>query len=113
MKNLIFSCIFIASSACHAQVTGNSLYNLCNDADKSTLCLMYIGGYYDGFRFAEDSHESLNKSRRLICIPGAVQNRQLWEVGIKYINEHPAERHLPADQLLAKAISQHYACTKK
>jgi Ssp1 endopeptidase immunity protein Rap1a len=46
------------------------------------------------------------------CIPEKATTQQLVDIGLKFIRENPAERHIPASALLMRAFHAVWPCKK-
>ncbi len=51
--------------------------------------------------------------RRRSCIPENVTNGQVSDVVIKYLRDHPEERHILAAILVVKAMAEAFPCKSK
>jgi hypothetical protein len=73
---------------------------------RQTFCLGYITGAsdvdgMDGATFPERRHS---------CVREEVTNGQLKDVVVKYLKDHPEERHLLAAILVVKAQAKAFPC---
>ena len=70
--------------------TGNDLYTMCNEDDYYSrgVCIGYIMGIVDDF--GEEPHTSTCR------LPRHITAAQVRDVVVKYLRDHPAERHLSA-----------------
>jgi hypothetical protein len=106
--------LLLLSASAHPQrvstTTGNDLLESCESRDfKQAFCLGYITGVtdfdgMDGAAFPE---------RRRSCIPENVSNGQVRDVVVKYLKDHPEERHLLAAVLIVEAASKAFPCKAK
>jgi hypothetical protein len=78
---------------------GNSLWQKCLPVDSQGFCLGYVRGVA----------ETLMPLVR-ICIPGNVTIGQLRDVALKYLQEHPEQRHKHATSLLLSAFNGAWPC---
>jgi hypothetical protein len=101
MKRLISICIavILLTAIPAISLTGNQLKQ---DA-VSPGC--YSKGYFDGYVLGV---LDLTKDRR--CIPERVEMGQTLDVIKNYLNDHPEELHLPASDLVLKAIQMAWPC---
>ena len=108
---LIFlsSAIFLlCGNSAHAQrvstTTGNQLLEWCESQAhfQQAFCLGYITGVTD----IDSMDGSVFPERRRSCVPENVSNGQVSDVVIKYLKDHPEERHLLAAILIVKAMAQ-------
>src|SRR6056297_1907467 len=75
------------------QITGNQYYQWCN-SDSSLdqgLCLGYVMGASDGLSWMQILSPITNWTP--ICIPPNVDLGQKRDVIVKYLSNHPEERH--------------------
>src|SRR5262245_3844857 len=97
----------------NAAVTGNDWQSYCANDKKPgefAACIYYTRGLADGLTL----WEMAKPEAAFICIPAEVTGRQLVDVGMKYLREHPAERHKSAAYLLALAfIESDWVCRKQ
>lgn len=91
--------------------SGNDLLRDCSDRDTASLfsfCLGYINGIRDGAVFASVS----SGTKQFFEISEKVELGQLRDVVVKYLKEHPEERHLHATVLVYKALREAFPPTK-
>jgi 2-methylcitrate dehydratase PrpD len=91
-------------------MTGNKLLEECEATEpfRQAFCLGYIMGVtdvdgMDGAAFPE---------RRRTCVPEDVTNGQLLDILVKYLKNHPEERHYSAAVLAIKAITKAFPCKR-
>jgi Rap1a immunity proteins len=82
---------------------GNSLLSLCTTGD-ARRCLGYIEGVSD----AMDSGADIGGYRA--CLPPDMIAGQLRDVVLQFLYNDPAERHMGAVSLIAKALSKSFPC---
>jgi hypothetical protein len=46
----------------------------------------------------------------MACVPDGVTGSQVNDVAMKYLAEHPQQRHFSAPSLIAKALSEAFPC---
>ncbi len=118
--------------------TADELRKLCNGAIKcednpascrqqdlvdAGKCYGYLAGFWHGHfygmadvaRFTEPkevwtSSEKLEQKYSQFCMPERVTQRQLIEVLIKYLNDHPDELHGPAPSSLSMSWGDAFPC---
>jgi hypothetical protein len=106
--------LLLVSASAHSQrvstMTGNTLLEACEskDAFQHALCLGYIQGAtdidaMDGATFPE---------RRRSCVTENVTNGQIEDVVVKYLRDHPEERHLLAAILVVRAVAKAFPCKR-
>jgi hypothetical protein len=81
--------------------TGKTLWDSCNDPDtsKQSYCLGYVAGVSDAL-----------VGMHIICIGGHVSVRQIADVVVQYLREHPGRRDMDADDLTATALALAFPC---
>jgi hypothetical protein len=98
-----FSLILIASAGTYQ--TGNDLLNNCvGNATENVACLGYIQGVADMwsvFRAANNHGE---------CIPDGVVTRQLHDVVVRYLQDHPEHRHENGAGMVIEAFAKTWGC---
>ena len=103
MKALfVFLFMSAASVGARAAVvfdTGNGLLSVC-DKDYS-YCLGASAGYYD-----------MLQSMGETCAGIPVTNRQAADIVVKFLRDHPADRHLSAVSLARVALMDAFPCPK-
>ncbi len=104
---IVLACMAVASTA-HAQresrVTGAKLLSLCT-ASAAANCDAYLSG-------VADAVAAQGPDRAPFCIPDAVTGRQLREVAIKFMHDHPQELELKAGTVVSHAYAAAFACKK-
>ena len=97
--NLMIAAVLAASMAGTVQArltTGNDLMQHCIAAPDS-FCAGYIGGVID-------------TSHILFCIPPDVTKRQIINITIMYLRDHPEKLGLFAPSLITKATQAAIPC---
>jgi hypothetical protein len=81
--------------------TGKTLWDSCNDPDtsKQSYCFGYVAGVSD-----------VLVGMHIICIGGHVSVRQIADVVVQYLREHPGRRDMDADDLTATALALAFPC---
>lgn len=86
--------------------TGNDLYEACSkpeppetvdNAAGRIACGNYVSGALDGFRMTKEG-------QTLLTLPPEVSGVQAQDVVLKYLKDHPEQRHLPAAFLVISAL---------
>ena len=91
------------------QVTGNKFLEVCRGGNtEQGFCWGYFTGVSDGIAILQTS-EGL--SWQPICKPRKVTTVQLRDVVIKYIDDHPEERHNPIIVLTILAMRSAWPCS--
>jgi Rap1a immunity proteins len=119
MKPIVIAALAILSLAQPASAatpprTGNDWLAQCQEA-KSTakpqgaypvMCLIYVRAFADALNF----WAGVNPATAPVCVPDEVQSRQLLDLSLQYIKEHPADRHKPLDALITNAFFDAFPC---
>ena len=104
----MFWLAWAAAGTAHAQresrVTGAKLLSLCS-ASNAANCDAYLSGVADAVAAQGPQHAPF-------CIPDAVTGKQLREVAVKYLHDHPQELELKAGTVATHAFSAAFACKK-
>lgn len=104
--------IFLVSASGHAQqvstMTGNTLLEACESKDEfqQAFCLGYILGVAD----LDAMDGAAFPDRRRSCRAENVTNGQERDVVVKYLKDHPEERHVLAAILVVKAMAKAFPC---
>ena len=77
----------------------------------SGLCLGYVMGVVDLVR-AE--HEQAFKTNKVapICLPESIIGETLTEIVARFLDQHPAVRHLPGGELVIVALANTLPCKR-
>ena len=97
--NLIVAAVLAVSMVCTVQAgltTGNELMQHCIAAPDS-FCAGYIGGVID-------------TSHALFCFPPEVAKREIINITIMYLHDHPKMLSLYAPNLVIKAMRSAFPC---
>jgi hypothetical protein len=88
--------------------TGNDLLEFCESKKEfeQAFCLGYITGVTD----MEGMNTAAFPDRQRSCISTIVTNGQLIDVVLKYLKDHPEERHMLAAVLIVKSMAQAFPC---
>lgn len=88
-------------------LTGNEFIRYCSVPLKDqSYCLGYVRGAADAMQF----WEFIARDSARVCIPIKVEAHQLRDVGLKFLREHPGDRHQPAMATLALAFVETWPC---
>lgn len=92
--------------------SGNQIYDLCQhykaDKLKGSLgpgCFMYIAGVTQTLILNEDA-----KTMTAPCPGKGVTSEQITDVVIKWIDDHPEKRDLPAPYIVMKSLNDAFPC---
>ena len=79
----------------------NVLYAACTstNATYQIACRSYIEGVADGFHTTAEAYQSVN-------VPDAVTFKQIHDVAINYLTQHPEKRHLRSAALIVQALRE-------
>jgi len=106
--------LLLVSASVHAQrvstTTGNQLLERCQSTDtfEQSFCL----GYLEGVTDLNAMHGSVLPVNQRSCAPENVTNGQIRDVAVKYLKDHPEERHMLAAILIVKGMAEAFPCTK-
>ena len=99
-------------------LSGNSLLRLCDPApgddpqlQKTSLCMGYVMATLDAHAIHETIRAETSSYRPTTCMPKGVEPSQLVEIAIKFLEDHPAQRHSSAAGLVIAAAMEAYPCT--
>lgn len=97
-----------ASSA--SAMTGNDVYQVCgsSNADNQFACMMYVVGVSDGIVM-----EALSNRKFPICVPPGVTNKELLDMFVKKLRDHPELRHYDAGALAYDMLVDNFPCPKQ
>ena len=102
---LLIPLLFIAQPA--VAYDGNDLLKWADDYEKQGN--IFYQGVFSGYVSAiRDYHESYGH----LCIRGSTQNRQLLDITVRYLKNHPEARDAPAHILVYTALQEVYPCNK-
>jgi hypothetical protein len=88
--------------------TGNTLLEACES--KAELQQAFWLGYITGSTDVDGMNGAAFPERRRSCIPESVSNSQIRDVVVKYLKEHPEDRHLLAEILVVQALAKTFPC---
>jgi hypothetical protein len=86
--------------------TGNQFLSLCN-LDREGDCLGYVAGVTDTLLSLQAAKPHMGYCIR---IPAAVTGGQLRDIAVKYLQEHPEERHYTAASEVILAMLNAFPC---
>lgn len=89
--------------------SGDELYTWCRSAsaEARTACDIYVCAAVDTWT-TDDLHGHSAPYR--ICLRGRVSCSQASAAVLKYLEEHPANRQVPAAEVAGYALQQAFAC---
>ena len=93
-------------------IDGNVLLERCttegNERTYAQLsCNNYVVGVIDGYTAAVASPKAPPHQAEF-AIPAGVTGQQTVDIVVKYLREHPAERHVPASILIVVALRESF-----
>jgi hypothetical protein len=104
-----------APSPIHAQrkislVSGNMLYDWCNDPGSVEFCTAYVMGAVDAIDTQQFAGAKIDKIPPVICVPENATSRQLVDVTNKHLRDHPAQRAFSAGSEVSLAMLNAFPC---
>lgn len=94
--------LMLGAVAAQTWETGNSLLRECQNRTLEPACV----GYLDG---VTDTDAALGRPVS-VCLPQAVERGQVRDVVVKWLLDHPEQRHQYAPDLVIKALSSVFPC---
>lgn len=91
------SCLPALAQAAGPFMDGNELQDACKRADGELYCLGFTTGVYDALGMT-------------VCPPPGVTMIQVRDIIVKYVADHPEQRHLPAYHLAHNSLEQAFPC---
>lgn len=129
MKLLWFSFVaiflFFSKPSEAQQVSGNALYSACGSENAVELgfCLGFLLGAIEGESYGAfitlmrtEPETETSEMNRMInfflghCVPPDATNEQLRDVVLRYLGNHPEDRHFPARGLIWNALVEAFPC---
>ena len=113
---LVFAAGFLCLASGFAQdlfpafVTGNRLLEICTPV-QTPPCYAYVEGVADAFQSTTFSALRMQQNA-LFCLPQGVTSRQLIDIAINYLRDHPEQRHDVASANVALAFANAFPCPK-
>ena len=87
---------------------GNKLLQVCQSEDSADV--MWCAGYISAAASAAQSDWVLQNSNLKVCLPSSVTLKQLIDMAVKYLKDHPEKRHYDAFALVVASWSP-FACS--
>lgn len=93
--------------------SGNELHKLCqsyqgaNRLPEGAGCSFYISGSAQTLIMHEDMESSV---LRQPCPGKGVTNEQIVDVVVKWLNDHPENRELPAPYIIMESLKKAFPC---
>ncbi len=88
--------------------TGNGFLENCSQKPSSTngFILGVCAGYLSGL----EDRDGLREKERFICRPGNSTNKQMMDVVLQYLRNHPEDRHGSIKYLAHNALLAAFPC---
>ncbi len=98
--------------------TGNDYLSWCSTALNGArlddlFCLGYMRGLLTGINSTEAVYMVVMKRPPLICVPATAKLGQLMNISLKYLNDNPADLHLPLGDVIMASWFKSFPCSKK
>src|SRR5262245_53235215 len=97
----------LAQDSFTAFVTGNRLLEVCTPV-QTPSCYAYVEGAADAF---QSTFSALHiQQHALFCLPQGATSRQLVDIAINYLRDHPEQRDYVASANVARALANAFPC---
>jgi hypothetical protein len=113
---ILLTVLVVLYTPSKASASGNWLLNICESNNPTNLgmCIGFIAGAAHGMEFGGISVADPAKRRSptypMYCIPESVTNVQLRDIVIRFLRQHPEQRHVWYIQLVADAMWASFPC---
>jgi hypothetical protein len=98
-------------SASEAFETGRTLLQKCGgDAASQSRCLSYIEGVADAMRLEQAYRRTFFGAR--VCINQNILSREIKDIVVRWLKDHPDRQRYPASQLIAQAVFKAFPCVR-
>jgi hypothetical protein len=104
---LLFLNTFVYSQRV-STTSGNALLESCES--KEEFQQAFCSGYVQGATDLDGMEGAAFPERRRSCVGENVTNGQIEDVVVKYLRDHPEERHVLAAILVVKAAAKAFPC---
>jgi len=86
-------------------INGNQLLEKCTSSsfERKLFCLGYIEAISDAMQ-----HQTINGFKG--CVSTEIAAGQLQDVVVDFLRQHAADRHLAAESMVARAVSEAFPC---
>lgn len=91
---------------------GNQLYEQCASIDDATFLTGVCYGTIIGVEHGWEMAENIDKSPHIFCVRSNVTHRQVIDVVMAYLREHPEERDQDVAELIALSLAKAFPCGK-
>jgi len=112
MKRALAFFLTFFMSVAHSQekITGNDWIDVCSSKDKTTktFCALYFGGLIDGVNINSD----IFKTEKVFCFPESGTPYQAVDIFVKYLRDHPEERHKDLKVVSTLSMINAFPCKK-
>jgi hypothetical protein len=106
IRGAIAGLLLLSASSASANDTGNDLYGWCQerpDSFRRGMCYGLITAYYEAVLTTYDCPTA----------EAPVTREQVVDVVMKFLREHPEERHIAAQWIANVALFQGFRCKKR
>ena len=90
-----------------AFVSGNRLLEACTPV-QTPSCYGYVEGAADAFQSVFSAMHL--QQHAMFCLPQGTTSRQLADITINYLRDHPEQRHNAASANVAVALANAFPC---
>jgi hypothetical protein len=100
----------LAQNASGSYLTGNALLERCSAATgsfDSGVCSGYVTGVVDAIETAQGVFGAKSK----VCVPEQATIGQVRDIVKRFLDSHPAVRHMTASSLAWAAIQEAFPCS--
>lgn len=108
-KNTCCAVLLSLSPALTFALSGEELYGYC----AVNACGGYFIGAFDGLRIAGAVGDARQQKASMICAPAAIDDEQIVQVALDYIERHPEARYLSAANLALRAWREQWPCAPR
>ena len=98
--------LFMGSPAWADFNNGNTLLTICNE--DNAVFWGNCGGYIEAV--SDVLSHGVAIAGRKACPPGQATGGQVRDIVVRFLVNHPEERHFSAESLVAKALSEAFPC---
>ena len=105
MRCAVFACALSFAVSAHA-LSGAEITNYC----EQYACGGYFIGAFDALRIAGAVGNDAQRGAVAICPPAAVNDDQIIDVALNYLQRHPESLYLQAANLSLRAWREQWPC---
>ena len=92
-----------------AFASGNRFLEACTPV-QTPFCYGYVEGAADAFQSVFSAMHL--QQHAMFCLPQGATSRQLVDIAINYLSDHPEQRHNAASANVAVALANAFPCPK-